>query len=296
MQLLPAQANHRGIVAMSLAMGLFIANDALVKYVSASLPAAQLVFIRGLFATSVLLLAAIATGALRPAIATTAWQQLTQRPVLLRAGLDAIATMAYLSALFQLPIANASAINLAAPTFIALYAAMVWKERVQAARWVAIGAGFAGVLLIVQPAADGFNAWSLVCLFATVLQAARDLVTRRIALAVPSILITLATSCAVVLLTGPLSLIQGWAPIEQRHLVLLATASLFLSAAYFLVIVAMRTGDMSLIAPFRYSSLLFALLIGWLVWNDIPNLLSWAGITLIVLAGLAMLHIGRPAR
>ena len=281
---------------MSLAMGLFIANDALVKFVSASLPAAQLVFIRGLFATSVLLLAAIATGALRPAIAASAWQQLTQRPVLLRASLDALATIAYLSALFQMPIANASAINLASPMFIAVYAALVWKEQIRAARWVVIGAGFAGVLLIVQPAADGFNAWSLLCLFATVLHAARDLVTRRIALTVPSILITLATSSAVVLLTGPLSLIQGWEPIAHRHLALLAAASLFLSAAYFLVIVAMRTGEMSLIAPFRYSSLLYALMIGWLVWNDIPNLLAWAGIALILLAGLAMLHVGRPAR
>jgi drug/metabolite transporter (DMT)-like permease len=96
-------------------------------------------------------------------------------------------------------------------------------------------------------------------------------------------------------LTGPLSLIQGWASVEQQHLLLLATASLFLSAAYFLVIVAMRTGEMSLVAPFRYSSLIYALMIGWLFWNDIPNLLSWAGITLIVLAGLAMLHFGRPA-
>jgi len=279
---------------MSLAMGFFIANDALVKHVSATLPTAQLVFIRGLFASSVLLLAAVATGALRPAIAASAWQQLTQPPVLLRAALDAFATIAYLGALFQLPIANASAINLASPMFIAVYAALVWKERVVAARWVAIAAGFTGVMLVVQPAADGFNSWSLVCLFSTVLQAARDLVTRRIALTVPSILITLTTACAVLLLTGPLSLLQGWVPVRQHHLVLLATASLFLSAAYFLVTVAMRSGEMSLVAPFRYTGLMFALVIGWLVWDDVPNALAWCGIGLMVLAGLSMIRIAKP--
>jgi drug/metabolite transporter (DMT)-like permease len=140
-------ANHKGIVAMCLAMGCFIANDALVKYVSQSLPAAQLIFIRGLFATGLLLAAAVAMGALRPGTLARdgAWRQLTQRPVLLRAALDALATMAYLTSLFHLPIGNASAINMASPMFIALYAAVVWRERVSPARWLAIAGGFTGL-------------------------------------------------------------------------------------------------------------------------------------------------------
>ncbi len=288
-------ANRKGIIAICLAMGLFIANDALVKYVSASLPAAQLIFIRGLFATSLLLVAAVVMGALRPTAPslTGAWQQLTQRPVLVRAALDAFATMAYLTSLFHLPIGNASAINMAAPMFIALYAAVVWREQVSLGRWLAIATGFAGVLLIVQPAADAFNAWSLLCLFATMLHTARDLITRRIALTVPSILITLTTSTAVVLLTGPWSLLQGWEPINANQLGLLAGASVFLSAAYYMVIVGMRSGELSLVAPFRYTSLVYALLLGWLIWGDIPNAMAWSGIVLLVAAGLAML---RPAR
>ena len=155
-------------------------------------------------------------GALRPGTLARdgAWQQLTQRPVLLRAALDALATMAYLTSLFHLPIGNASAINMASPMFIALYAAVVWRERVSPARWLAIAGGFTGVLLIVQPAAEAFNAWSLMCLFATLLHTGRDLITRRIALTVPSILITLTTSIAVLLLTGPWSLLQGWQPVD----------------------------------------------------------------------------------
>ena len=120
-------ANRHGIVAMSLAMGLFIANDALVKYVSAALPAAQLIFIRGLFATALLLAAALVMGELRPRalVRRDAWRQLTQPAVLLRAVLDALATMAYLSSLFHLPIGNATAINMASPMFIALYLSLI---------------------------------------------------------------------------------------------------------------------------------------------------------------------------
>ncbi len=290
-------ANRKGIVAMCLAMGLFIANDALVKYVGASLPAAQLIFIRGLFATTLLLVAAMAMGALRPdALARAgAWQQLTQRPVLARAALDAFATMAYLTSLFHLPIGNASAINMASPMFIALYAAVAWREQVSAGRWLAIAGGFGGVLLIVQPAADGFNAWSLMCLFATLLHTARDLITRKIALTVPSILITLTTSSAVLLLTGPWSLLQGWEPVNATQLGLLAGASVFLSAAYYMVIVGMRSGELSLVAPFRYTALVYALALGWIVWGDVPNALAWSGIILMVLAGLFMLRAGRSA-
>lgn len=277
---------------MCLAMALFIANDAVVKHVSASLPAAQLIFVRGLFATSLLLVAAYAMGALRPgALAQAdAWNQLTQPPVMARAALDALATMAYLTSLFHLPIGNASAINMASPMFIALYAAIAWRERVSISRWLAMAGGFAGVLLIVQPAADAFNAWSLLCLFATLLHTARDLVTRKIALAVPSILITLTTSIAVLLLTGPWSVLQGWVPIDRAQLALLAIASVFLSCAYYLVIIGMRSGDLSLVAPFRYTALIYALLLGWLVWGDVPNAWSWSGIVLMVASGLFMLH------
>jgi len=285
-------ANRKGIMAMCLAMAMFIANDALVKHVSASLPAAQLIFVRGMFATSLLLIAAFFMGALRPAALAQgdAWNQLTQRPVMARAALDALATMAYLTSLFHLPIGNASAINMASPMFIALYAAIVWREQISMGRWLAIAGGFTGVLLIVQPAADAFNAWSLLCLFATLLHTARDLITRQIALAVPSILITLTTSVAVLLLTGPWSLLQGWEPIDSGQLGLLAIASVFLSSAYYLVIIGMRSGDLSLVAPFRYTALIYALLLGWLVWGDVPNTWSWSGIVLMVASGLFMLR------
>lgn len=284
-------ANRRGIAAMALGMVSFVANDALIKLVSVSLPSGQLIFIRGLFAIALLLAMSAWLGAWR--VPGGPMRALGQRAVLLRAGLDALATLAYLTSLFHLPLGNATAINMATPLVISLMAVLWLGERVGPARWAAIAAGFVGVLMVVQPSAEGFNAYAWLCLSGTVLHAARDLVTRRIATSTPSLLITLSTALAVTLLAALISLAQGWVAVTLTQLALLAVASVFLSSGYYLLIVAMRSGDVSVIAPFRYAGLLFALLLGWLVWRELPNALAWAGIALLVGAGLHILHSQR---
>jgi drug/metabolite transporter (DMT)-like permease len=280
-------ANRRGVLAMAAGMASFVSNDALVKFVSQSLPAAQLIFIRGVFATLLLLAIAHALGATRH------WRALFERKVLLRAGLDAFATMAYLTSLFHLPIGNATAINMATPLFITLFAVIAFRERVGPGRWLAIAAGFLGVLLIVQPRGEAFNAYALLCLAGTLLHAARDLTTRTIDPAIPSVLVTVSTAVAVTLLSGTLAAFQDWQPVGGAQYALLAAASVFLGGGYFLLTVAMRGGEMSLVAPFRYTGLLFALLLGFLVWGDVPNALAWAGIALLVAAGWYVLHGAR---
>lgn len=274
---------------MSFAMASFVANDALVKTVSASVPAAQLIFIRGVFATILLLIVAQSMGVLRSGTVREAMQ----KPVLLRAGLDSFATLTYLTSLFHLPIGNATAINMATPLFITLFAVLAFGERVQPARWLAVITGFVGVLLVVQPSAAGFNAYALLCLVGTLFHSGRDLITRRIDPGISSLIITLATAVAVTLLSGLLSIFQGWRPVDLLQMAQLAAASAFLSVGYYLIIIGMRSGEMSVIAPFRYTGLLFALAIGWAVWGDIPNALAWVGIALLVGAGLYVLHSER---
>lgn len=276
--------NRRGILAMAAGMACFVTNDSLVKYVSQSLPAAQLIFLRGVMAT--LLLLAIA-GAMRT---LPLLPRLADRKVVLRAAFDAFATVTYLVSLFHLPIANATAINMATPLFITLFAVVAFKERVGAARWLAIVTGFTGVLLVVQPTGAAFNAYALLCLGGTLLHASRDLTTRVIDRSIPSILITLSTAFAVTLLAGAWSLFADWQPASAAQLGLLAAASVFLSGGYFLLTVSMRSGEMSVIAPFRYTGLLFALALGYAVWGDVPNAMAWSGIALLVGAGLYVLH------
>jgi drug/metabolite transporter (DMT)-like permease len=283
-------ANSRGVLAMSAGMASFVANDALVKVVSESLPASQLIFIRGLFATVLLLAAATAMGQLRRL------PSLADRRVALRSGLDALATLTYLTSLFHLPIGNATAINMATPLVITVFAVIAFHERVGPGRWLAIAAGFTGVLLVVQPNGAAFNAYALLCLGGTLLHAGRDLLTRAIDPRIPTILITLATSVSVMLLAGTWGLWHDWQPVTAVQAARLLAASVFLSVGYHLLIVSMRSGEMSVVAPFRYAGLLFALVLGFVVWGDVPNALAWAGIALLVGAGLAVLHGQRRAR
>ena len=261
-----AAANRRGILYMCAAMAGFVANDALVKYASQSLPAAQLIFLRGVMATTLVLAVVQGLGAM-PRIALAAQPQ-----VMVRAGVDAVATLMYLWALFHLPMANAIAINLSTPIFLGIFAAVFLREQVGAVRWAA---------------------FALLCLLATILHAVRDLLTRRIPASTPAILITLATAATITVVSGLVSLVQGWQGFGARELGLLGLASVFLACGYYFIISSMRQGDMSLTAPFRYSGLLLALVLGYLVWGDVPNTLAWCGIALLVGSGLFMLWCER---
>ncbi len=281
------QSNRRGIAYVCAAMVFFVVNDALMKHVGQELGVAQMIFIRGLMTLSMLLAVARATGA------TTRWPRLGDRPLIVRALLDALGTLLYLLALMHLPLANATAINLSMPLMMALTAVLLLRERAGLPRWVAIVAGFVGVLLVLQPQAQGFNAWALVCLAATLAQAGRELYTRRIDPAVPSILVTLGSAIAVLTVAALLLPLQGWQPMRPMQLLQLALAAALLAGGYFCVVNSMRHGEMSVVAPFRYVGLLVAVLMGWLVWREVPNALAWGGITLMVGSGLFLLLEGR---
>jgi drug/metabolite transporter (DMT)-like permease len=275
-QLHLVSVNRRGILAMSLSMACFVANDALVKHVSATLPSGQLIFIRGLMATALMLAVAQGMGLLRQI------PHMGNRVLWLRALLDGLASLVYLTAVFHLP-----------PLFVILMAMWWLRERVTLMRGLAVITGFFGVLLVVQPAADAFNVYSLLAVLGTTLHATRDLLTRRIPAHVPAVLISLSTALSVAVLAGLLSLFQVWQPMPVTNLLQLGLAAVFLCSGYYTLILAMRSGDVSVIAPFRYSGLLFALLLGHLLWDEMPNLLAWTGIALLVGSGLTILHTER---
>ncbi len=294
-------ANRRGIIDMSIGMAFFIGNDALAKLVSESLPGPQVIFIRGVFASLLMLMVCAALGAFRRDAASGQLlaRQLLNARLLARASLDAIGTVVYLTALFKMPLGNATAINMATPLFITLMAVVAFKERVGLARWLAIALGFGGVLLIVQPSAagytDGNSAWALLCLGGTLLLSVRDLMTRMIPGHISSLLVTLSAVLAIPLLAGVIVAFQGWQPVTLRQLALLAGAGALLSGGFFQLVRALRAGQMSVVAPFRYTGLVYALLLGWLLWGDVPNALAFTGIGLLAATGLFMVRHARVA-
>jgi drug/metabolite transporter (DMT)-like permease len=283
-----AANNRRGVIAMSVGMASFVLNDSLVKYVSTSLPPSQLIFLRGLLAMLGLALLCVYMGAFKnPRNAVTA---LRDRWVLIRSSLDGLASLVYLTAMFHMPLANATAINMTTPLLIALLSGLLLGVRVSLRHWLIIATGFVGVLLVVQPQAEGFNLWAWVCLGGTLLHALRDVSMRFVPSHIPSLIVALCTATAATLMAGVWGLWQDWATLNLISWACLGGAAALLSTGYFLLIQSTRSADLTVVAPFRYVGLLTAVVMGFVVWGDIPNTLAWCGMVLLVGAGLMMMR------
>lgn len=264
---------------MLVAMAAFVVNDSMVKLSSAEMGVPQIMAVRGAMATVLLAALAYARGAFRSP------RVILQPMVLVRTVADIGATVFYISALASLPLANATAIFQALPLTVTLGAALFLGEPVGWRRWTAIGVGFLGVLVIVRPGLEGFTAASLYVLASVLCAAVRDLVTRRLPMAIPSLFISVATAFAVMLTGWAMVPFTEWTPLEPRQFGTLAVAAVMIGVGYIFIVEAMRTGDMGFVAPFRYSILLFALLIGILVFGERPDALVLLGSAIVVASG-----------
>ena len=281
------RGNLRGALAMLGAIALFIINDAMIKLASDGVPAAQTIGVRGVFATTWVVLAVTAAGL---------WHQshhALDRRTMGRAALDVGSTFTYLIALFHMPLSLAVAIGQTAPLMILCLSVLFLRERVPWARWVAVAVGFAAVLLVVRPGSEGFSAWALLTLFGTLISAMRDIYTRIVPARVPSLIITLATAVAVTVTGVSLTALHGWVPMRGEQWALLFGASVFLAGGDHLAIVAMRHGEVSFVGGFRYASLPLAAAVGFVVWGHLPDLVAVLGMGVIVGAGLYLFRSGR---
>jgi drug/metabolite transporter (DMT)-like permease len=266
---------------MAVGMAGFTMNDTITKAVSSEMNFGEVMLVRGLFAIVLIAALAFQQRAVRPL------HTLMVKPVALRVIGEVGGTISFLAAITHLPLANTAAIFQALPLAITLGAALAFREPVGWRRWLAITAGFIGVVIIVRPGVEGFNQFSLFALISVVFCAVRDLATKKIPAQIPSLFITLLTTVAVTT-AGAVILVPlgGWTPPSGRALGLLAFAAVLLLIGYQFVIMALRTGDISAVAPFRYSALLWAMLLGYLVFGDVPDGMMATGASIIVLSGL----------
>lgn len=282
--------NARGAAYMTLGMLGFAVNDTITKYFGGELNLGQVVFIRGLFAITLVFVLAWFLGHLRPA-------SVAIRPLLaLRSLSEAVATFCFLTALFHLPIANVSAIMQALPLAITLSAAIFFGEQVGWRRYSAVAVGFAGVLVIIRPGIAGFDIYSVYVLGAVAACVVRDLTTRRLGGEVPALFITLVAAIFVTAMGGAVSLVEEWKPVSSFHVVLMASASLFVLMGYFFTVHSMRTGDIGFVSPFRYSVLLFSIIGGVVVYREYPDLFTYVGSAIVVATGIYTLYRERIVR
>ena len=283
--------NARGAIFMMVSMAAFVLNDTLMKLVSAEMSLFQAVFLRGLVATTLLLILAQRRGVLLPPIDTG-----SRRMIVLRMFAEIGATICFLTALFNMPIANATAILQAMPLAVTLSAALFLGETVGWRRYSAIVVGFIGVMIIVQPGSDGFTVYSLWAIASVCFMVVRDITTRRLTPGIPSIFVALTTGIGITVVGGLVSAIQPWGNISGHAVALLMVAAGFLVVKYVFNVMAMRHGEIGFISPFRYTILIWAILMGFFVFGDIPNAMTLVGSAIVVATGVYTFYRERLLR
>ena len=274
--------NLRGIVLMVAAMAGFALEDMFIKHVSATLPVGQILLVLGTGGAVIFSILALRQS--RRLFS----RDLFARPVLLRNAGELVGTLGFVTAIALTPLSSASAILQATPLAVTLGAALFLGEQVGWRRWSAIGLGFLGVLLVIRPGLAGFEPASLFAVMAVFGLAARDLATRATPPNVTSLQLSayafamLVPLGAALLAFGPGTL----QPVPTPTLLRLAGALGFGVTAYYAIVAAMRMGEVSVITPFRYARLIFALIIGTLVFGERPDGWTLAGAALIIGSGL----------
>jgi len=266
-------------------------NDTVMKTLSGEVPLFQAIFLRGALTTLLLFALGRAMGGLRFRLASRDWGAIA-----LRTFCEGAATFLFLTALFHAPIANVTAILQSLPLTVALGAALFLGEPLGWRRILAILVGFAGVLLIVRPGSDGFTVWSLYALAAVGFVTIRDLAVRRMSVHVPSLTVALVGAASITLAAGAVALVQGWQPVTPGQGGTMALAALFIMAGYLSSVMTMRQGEIGFVAPFRYTGILWALILGWLVFGEWPDTLTLIGAAIVVAMGLFTLWRERKSR
>ena len=276
----PHRNNVLAIGAMILSMLGFVSNDTQVKYLTETLPLGEVMFLRGIATVVFIGILAVAMGAHRE------WRKAAHPGVFWRTLGEVVASILFLTALIHLPLAEATIIMQAVPLAVTGAAALFLREHVGWRRWTAVAIGFAGVLIVMRPGLEGFNSYAIMVVVSVLFVALRDIATRFVPAAVPTVLVVAIASAAVMVTGAIMGLGEDWRMPNWSELPWLIGSALCLLVGYWFVIVAMRTGDMAVTSPARYTVIVWATIYGFLVWGDKPDTYTWIGTALIVATGL----------
>lgn len=279
----PPQAgeNLRGAGLMTLSMVSFGCNDTVMKFVTQEMPLYQAIFLRGAVVVILLILLAQRRGGIVLRIGAA-----DRLPMVLRVFGEVASTVLFLNALQNMAIGNLSAIMQSLPLVVMVAAAVVFGENLGWRRSSAALVGLAGVLIILRPGGDSFGIWALVAIGSMLMVAMRDLSTRSFSRQVTTTTVSFYAAVAVLLMGAVGMIFQGWIMPDVQQLALLLLSGAFLTVGYLSAVSAMRIGEISYVAPFRYTSLLVAIIAGLVVFGEWPDFWTWIGAGLVVSAGI----------
>jgi drug/metabolite transporter (DMT)-like permease len=273
----------KGIAIMVVGVAFLTANDAVSKYLTEFHPVGQVICLRQAATLLVIVPYVMAVTGWR-ALRVVSWPGQLTRGLLFVANAGLIVL-----ALSLLPLATVITIMFASPILTAAMSMPVLAERVGRSRWIAILGGFAGVVIVLRPGAADFEWALLIAVAAAVANSLRDVQTRLLSRTETSIAI-LFWSTLIVMAAGALTAPFGWQPVTATAAAWFVLAGVFNAAAHFLLIVALRLGEATVITPVRYTSLVWAAVIGYFVWGELPDAWVLAGSAVIIASGIYMVR------
>ena len=273
--------NLKGILFMILAMAGFAFEDLFIKMLSTYFPISEVIIILGFTGTVVFLIIALLQRA--PII----HKDLLNKHVIIRTICELLGAVFFVTAIALTPLSSATAILQIAPLLVTIGAVIFFKEKVGWRRWTAVFIGFIGVLLIVRPGFEGFLPASIFALLGFVFVAALDLATRAMQVKLPSV--TIALYAFIAFGISGILIIPFNSPMvipTSNQILYFIGASAFGVIAYYSLVISSRIGEMSVISPFRYSRIVFAMLLAIIILEENPDSLTIIGASIVVVSGL----------
>ena len=265
---------------MILAMAGFAFEDLFIKMLSAHLPISEVIIILGFTGSIVFLIIALLQRA------PIFHKDLLNKHVIIRTICELLGAVFFVTAIALTPLSSATAILQITPLLVTIGAVIFFREKVGWRRWTAVFIGFMGVLLIVRPGFEGFMPASIFALLGSLFLAARDLATRAMKVDLPSV--TIALYAFIAFGISGILIIPFNSPMiipTSNQMIYFIGASTFGVIAYYSLVISSRIGEMSVISPFRYSRIVFAMLLAIIILGERPDSLTLIGATIVVASG-----------
>lgn len=270
----------RGILLTLASSLMFSCTNAAAKWVMHDIPTGEMLCLRGIVALSII--SAFISPADRRALLYSRQLRLHGARVLC----SSIEIFCFYWAIARTPLADMTAIYLASPIYVTAMAALFLREAVGWQRWLAVAAGFAGVLIAVHPSADSLSAAALVAVGGSLLYAISLVITRRLRKSPSTVLV--ATQMAGLIVVSGLTSLSGWVMPSAAQLLAMAAIGVVSMVAFWCVNQGLRLAPASAVAPINYASIVWATALGFLVFGDTPAVSTLVGAAIIILAGLAI--------
>ena len=274
----------KGAALMSLCTACYVVSDVFMKYVSREIDLYQITFLRGLLVTLILLVFCLILK-----VSLKIPNNKDKIIILVRSVFEVLMIYSFLTALFNMNIANANAVLQLIPLVVLFGSFLFLGKKLRINEIIAVFLGLIGAIIVIRPGATDFNFYSIFALLAVASMSVRDLVTVNLNKKIPSLLVAFYSSLLITIVSFLLSS-EKVSFMELKNPMFIFYSAVLVSIGYIAAVAAMRFGEVTFVSPFRYTALLWAIVLGFLFFSEIPKLTTIFGGLIIIFAGIYLVY------